>query len=92
MTILDAASDRAVLVALYAATDGANWANSDKWLSQSPIGKWYGVITDGSGRVTYLNLAQNQLTGQIPSELGNLSNLQELSLYRNQLVGRSLQV
>ena len=87
MTLLDAASDRAVLVALYAATDGANWEKNDKWLSQSPIGKWYGVITDDSGRVTYLNLAQNQLTGPIPSELGNLSNLHELSLYRNQLVG-----
>ena len=85
--IQDEATDRAVLVALYKATDGANWARNDKWLSQSPIGKWYGVITDASGRVTDLNLADNRLAGTIPSELGNLGNLQKLSLFKNQLAG-----
>ena len=36
-------SDRAVLVALYTATDGPRWANSDNWLSDAPIGEWFGV-------------------------------------------------
>ncbi len=32
-----------------------------------------------------LVLDTNQLTGQIPASLGNLSNLTELTLYNNQL-------
>ena len=79
--------DREVLVALYNATGGANWANNTNWLSNKPIGEWHGVTTDADRRVTALLLNQNELTGQIPSELGSLSNLQELRLYSNQLTG-----
>ena len=83
----DAATDRAALVALYNATDGANWLNNDNWLSNAPIGEWHGVTTDSDGRVTRLWLARNQLTGSIPAELGNLANLTQLVLDINQLTG-----
>lgn len=53
---LDAETDRAALVALYNATGGDNWTNSDNWLSDAPIGEWYGVTTDNNGRVISLNL------------------------------------
>ena len=82
-----AAVDRAALVALYEATDGANWTSNDNWLSNRPIGEWYGVTTDRSGRVTELSLEINQLSGEIPAELGNLVNLELLSLSVNQLSG-----
>ena len=36
---------------------------------------------------TVLNLGGNQLTGSIPSEIGNLTNLTVLSFYGNQLTG-----
>ena len=81
----DAATDRAALVALYNATDGANWRNN--WLSNAPIGEWHGVTTDSDGRVTHLDLQYNQLTGEIPAELGSLSNLKWLYLNNNQLTG-----
>ena len=83
----DAATDRAALVALYNATDGANWLNNGNWLSNAPIGEWHGVTTDSDGRVTHLNLPNNQLTGEIPAELGNLTNLTHLDLPYNQLTG-----
>ena len=79
--------DRAALVALYNATGGRNWRNNGNWLSNAPMGAWHGVTTDSDGRVTDLSLSFNQLTGEIPAELGNLTNLTHLSLYDNQLTG-----
>ena len=83
----DASTDKAALVALYNATGGPNWGNNRNWLSDRPTGEWSGVSTDGDGRVTELRLAGNQLSGSIPSELGNLANLQTLLLDGNQLSG-----
>ena len=73
-------------MALYNATDGPNWKNNQNWLSDEPLDEWYGVTVQ-NGRVTGLFLGDNQMTGPIPSELGNLANLQELNLRYNQLTG-----
>ena len=79
--------DHAALVALYAATDGPNWENSANWLTDAPLGSWYGVQIDGAGRVTRLALSDNDLTGPIPPEIGSLARLQELDLAANELTG-----
>ena len=81
------AADRDALVALYEATGGVNWKNNANWLSKAPLGEWYGVITDLSGRVTELHLSENQLSGAIPAEVGGLTNLTGLDLRGNQLNG-----
>ena len=81
-------TDRLALVALYEATGGADWLKSDNWGSGAPIGEWHGVfVDDDSGRVTLLGLSDNNLRGEIPPELGNLSELTSLSLSDNQLSG-----
>ena len=46
-----------------------------------------GVTTDSNGRVIQLDLRDNQLRGEIPPELGGLSNLTGLVLGANQLTG-----
>ena len=79
--------DRAVLVALYEATDGPNWVNSDNWLTDAPLGDWYGVDTDGSGRVTRLRLYDNGLSGPVSPTLGQLANLTDLELGSDSLTG-----
>ena len=91
------ALERAALVALYHATDGDNWGIDDhNWLSDKPLGEWYGVTTDNGGSIISLKMtaagsdsssgpldpfAEPPLpTGEIPEELGNLTNLRQLIL------------
>ena len=83
----DVSTDREALVALYNATNGRSWTNNRNWLSNAPLGQWYGVTTDSSGRVTGLDLHDNGLVGRIPSELGDLSGLAGLFMHQNQLSG-----
>ena len=82
-------ADREALIAIYHATGGENWKYSDTWdwLSDKPIGDWGGVNTDDDGRVTSLWLHGLGLTGEIPPELGSLTNLYQLNLSSNQLAG-----
>ena len=79
--------DRAALEALYDSTDGANWTNSTNWKIDDDLGTWYGVLVTSDGRVTSLNLANNNLVGTLPDELGNLTSLTALTLNKNQLTG-----
>ena len=82
-----APTDRAALVALYNATSGPNWTINTNWLTTAALSEWYGVTTDVDGRVTHVYLSQNELNGEIPVELGDLTNLQILYLAQNMLSG-----
>ena len=95
ITVMDL--EREALIALYEATDGPNWVASENWLTDAPLGEWYGVETDGSGRVVALNLAgtadswpyvtPHGLDGPIPPEIGHLARLRRLTLAYNHLTG-----
>ncbi len=79
--------DREALVALYEATSGPDWNNNENWLSSARIGEWYGVTTDANGRVTGLDFGGNNLTGELPPELGNLTSLVTLSIVNDRSLG-----
>ncbi len=87
--------EREALIALYNATDGANWDTNSNWRNGGDTGfndlgtecSWTGVVCAGGTNVTNLTLDLNKLSGSIPPELGNLSSLTDLSLALNQLSG-----
>lgn len=76
-----------VLGQLYNSTNGKDWTHSENWLSEAPLGQWYGVTTDPDGSVTALDLTGNNLSGGLPSGLGDLSGLGSLQLSKNSLTG-----
>ena len=91
--------DRAVLVAFHKATDGPNWINSENWVSDHPLHRWYGVQTDYSGWVVSISLAgywdsdeskyvRHGLAGSITrGVVANLPQLKRLDLSINSLTG-----
>ena len=80
-------TDRAILMVLYQATGGGSAWTGDNWGSDEPIGTWEGVTTNAEGRVTRLLLSGRKLSGSIPTELGQLTNLETLHLNLNELSG-----
>ncbi len=80
-------SDRAALEALYHATGGDDWTDNTNWLSDEPLGEWYGVDVYQNGRVSYLQLADNNLTGHVPAAIGLLDSLFILVLRDTTLTG-----
>ena len=80
-------AQREALVALYNATDGPNWENNENWLSAADVGDWYGVTADSKGIVTGLGLSKNNLKGELPPDLGDLSGLEAIDFRGNRLKG-----
>lgn len=81
-------SERAVLETLYQATNGDTWRHNSGWLGE--VGtecSWDGVTCNEQGSVKELFFNSNNLTGTIPPELGQLSQLSLLDLRLNFLTG-----
>ena len=57
------------------------------WSRDVPMGRWQGITLNSKGLVTGLYLSGVQLSGEIPPEMGRLSNLRRLGLISDQLTG-----
>ena len=74
------------LEALYNATGGPSWTQNSGWLADFEPCGWHGVSCAGSNVVS-LSLADNNLVGTIPSEIGGLAGLTAFDLAENSLSG-----
>lgn len=80
-------SECLALEAFYVATVGDNWITNTGWLqSLTPCNDWYGVVCVGSN-VRAIELASNNVSGTLPTELGDLQLLGKLDLRFNNLSG-----
>lgn len=86
--------ERNALISLYNSTGGANWTDRSNWRNagNTDFGDpgtectWYGVRCSG-GLILGVELVENNLTGEIPSDIGSFPNLLRLNLDRNHLSG-----
>jgi Leucine-rich repeat (LRR) protein len=80
-------TEKEALLALYNSTNGNNWTNKTGWDFSTPVTSgWFG-ITVGGGHVTGISLGNNKLSGTIPTEIGQLTQLEHLYLNNNELNG-----
>ena len=89
-------NDWRALIAFYNATGGENWTRKANWSTdpttrptEDELNDWYGVSVK-AGRVVKLDLSGNNLSGSLPVELGNLTQLEWLVLSDNSLQGNLL--
>jgi Leucine-rich repeat (LRR) protein len=82
--------DMSALERVYRFTQGDDWLNKEFWITTASVSRWHGVTVDSAGgelRVTRLELANNNLQGEIPTALGELTALQVLDVSGNKLTG-----
>ncbi len=77
-------NDKNALIDLYNATSGDYWINNTNWNTSAPVHDWYGIKVRGT-RVVELNLTGNHLLNNIPSSIGNLTEVTLINLSYNDL-------
>uniref|UniRef100_A0A7S4NRK8 Leucine-rich repeat-containing N-terminal plant-type domain-containing protein n=1 Tax=Paramoeba aestuarina TaxID=180227 RepID=A0A7S4NRK8_9EUKA len=84
------------LIEFYHSTKGESWFKSDNWLDGPPCGDdalessnkggWYSLSCAG-GRVVAINMPNNNMSGTLPSSLGDFTKLLSLVVSNNQIGG-----
>jgi len=88
--------ERNGLMALYNSTNGPSWTNRSNWRNMTDTDfnfpgtecTWFGIICDAEETtIERIHLANNNLVGPLPSEIGGFQDLIELDFNTNQLTG-----
>jgi Leucine-rich repeat (LRR) protein len=78
--------DSLALVDMYKDMGGSKWHTNTNWLTDADINTWHG-ITMNDDRVTDIQLSNQNLTGQLPTSIGNLNRLENMYLANNSITG-----
>ena len=79
--------DSTALLAIYNNLGGTGWTNNTNWLVDGTRAEtWFGVVVENE-RVTKLFLSNNNLSGTLPTEIGDLTALTDLYMSNNALSG-----
>ncbi len=83
------AQQKQVLQAFYNKTDGANWTDNSRWNNGDPcLNQWHGITcNDEDTTILSLMFGDNNLVGEIPTELEYLPDLEILAFAINGLSG-----
>jgi len=88
--------DFPALVDIYTRSSGSNWIENEGWRQAidenqgcNPCdGNWFGIeCENGNGRVTDIDLANNNLIGEISNEFRTMDDIRSINLSNNQLTG-----
>ena len=77
-------AEKKALMRLNQATNGNQWTH--KWDFSKPVEQWHGV-TVKNDKVVAIDLTNNNLSGELPKEIGSLVHLEKLVLFRNKITG-----
>ncbi|CAM9199689.1 unnamed protein product, partial [Ectocarpus sp. 12 AP-2014] len=85
----DLEGDREALLTLYNETGGPEWTDNDGWATNSSdMNSWYGLSINETGSyVSRVSLEKNNLQGDLPPEIGNLTAVEDIYLGINSLTG-----
>lgn len=76
--------ERKALVALYNSAGGPSWVRKTNWLSSMPVSDWAGItMTDDGRHVKGIEIMWDNVTGYIPEEIGDLSELEFINIGSN---------
>jgi Leucine-rich repeat (LRR) protein len=78
--------DCIALVSLYNTANGSTWDNKTGWLQTNTPCTWFGITCEGN-RVSRIDLFENDVSGSLPAELGDLKGLKVLRMRNNNLTG-----
>lgn len=84
----DPVTDSLALVAIYNSTNGQEWNDNTNWLVPGQeIGTWAGVVSNYQGCVQYLEMNSNNLTGNLPPQIGDFTSITHANFQGNNLTG-----
>jgi len=94
--LCDPANDYEILKDFYITTNGNNWTSNFAWpdfITTTPVPNlpsmedWTGITLNASGCVSILKMPLNNVTGNVPGNLSELTDLTYLNLSNNPLTG-----
>ncbi|RNC86758.1 MAG: T9SS C-terminal target domain-containing protein [Winogradskyella sp.] len=73
-------AERDALMVFYNALDGPNWVENTNWGTAQPVRDWAHITTAGNKVIGIENFGTGGWSGQIPTEIEDLVNLEHLSI------------